>query len=281
MAAGTGTQTPSEYIAHHLQNFSNKSQTSVIDFSVLNLDTVFWSILMGAIALLLFYCIARRASSGVPSRLQCAIEMLVEMVEDQSKAMIQGDRRFIAPLALTIFVWIALMNALDLLPVDLPTAVIQGLGLSDIIHSHRIVPTADLNGTLGIALGVLMLALYYSVKIKGPRGFARELISAPFGAHPFLWPCNVLINLIEYLARTVSLGMRLFGNMYAGELLFLLIALLGSLWSMRLDASVLGLIGHVIAGSLWAIFHILIIVLQAFIFMMLTLVYLGQAHDQH
>ncbi len=274
-------QTPSEYIAHHLQNLSNKSQTSMIDFSVIHLDTVFWSVLMGAIALVLLYCAARRASSDVPSRFQCAVEMLVEMVEDQSKAIIHGERRFIAPLALTVFVWIAFMNALDLLPVDLPSAVIQGLGLSNIIHSHRIVPTADLNGTLGIALGVLILALYYGVKIKGPRGFAHELVSAPFGAHPLLWPCNVLINVIEYCARTVSLGMRLFGNMYAGELLFLLIALLGGLWSMRLDASALGLAGHVIAGSLWAVFHILVIVLQAFIFMMLTLVYLGQAHDKH
>ncbi|CCD29039.1 ATP synthase F0, A chain [Candidatus Glomeribacter gigasporarum BEG34] len=281
MTAGTETQSPSGYIAHHLQNFSNRSQTSVVDFSVLNLDTLFWSVLMGAVALLLFYCAARRASSGVPSRFQGAIEMLVEMVEGQSKAIIPGDRRFIAPLALTVFVWIALMNALDLVPVDLPAAVIQGLGLSDVIDRHRIVPTADLNGTLGIALGVLILALYYGVKIKGPRGFAHELISAPFGAHPLLWPCNLLINIIEYLARTVSLGMRLFGNMYAGELLFLLIALLGSLWSMHLDASALGLVGHVIAGSLWAIFHILVIVLQAFIFMMLTLVYLGQAHDKH
>lgn len=272
---------PSGYIAHHLQNFSNKPQTALVDFSVWNWDTLFWSILMGIATIVILHLAARRATSGVPSRFQCAIEMLVEMVESQSKSIIDGNRHFIAPLALTVFVWVALMNSLDLIPVDLPGTIIRHIGLSHIITAHRIVPTADLNGTLGIALGVLVLMLYYSVKIKTLSGFMHELIQSPFGAHPFLWIPNLALNIIEYLAKTVSLGMRLFGNMYAGELLFLLIALLGSMWNLGPDTTALGLISHVIAGSIWAIFHILIILLQAFIFMMLTLVYLGQAHQSH
>jgi len=272
---------PSEYIAHHLTNFSSKHQTSIVDFTIVNYDTLFWSIAMGLLTILILWVAARRATSGVPTRFQCAIEMLVEMVEDQSKSMIHGSRTFIAPLALTVFVWVALMNSLDFIPVDLPSHVIGWLGLSTAIPHHRIVPTADLNGTLGIALGVFVLMVFYSIKIKGLGGWIHELLSAPFGAHPLLWIPNLFLNIIEYLAKTISLGMRLFGNMYAGELLFLLIALLGSMWGFGADISVLGFIGHVIAGTIWAIFHILIVLLQAFIFMMLTLVYLGQAHDKH
>jgi F-type H+-transporting ATPase subunit a len=272
---------PSEYISHHLTNLSNKHQTSIIDFSVWNWDTLFWSVLMGLVTIFILHLAARKATPGVPGRFQCAIEMLVEMVEDQSKSMIHGSRHFIAPLALTVFVWVALMNSLDFIPVDLASRVVGWVGLSGTIDHIRIVPTADLNGTLGIALGVFVLMIYYSLKIKGPKGFARELVSAPFGGHPLLWLPNLLLNIIEYLAKTISLGMRLFGNMYAGELLFLLIALLGSIWGFGADTTVLGFVGHVIAGTVWSIFHILIVLLQAFIFMMLTLVYLGQAHDTH
>ncbi|WP_028220042.1 F0F1 ATP synthase subunit A [Paraburkholderia oxyphila] len=272
---------PSEYIAHHLTFFSNKPQTSVVDFSIINYDTLFWSILTGVLTIFILWLAARKVTSGVPSRYQGAIEMLVELVEDQSKAMIHGSRAFIAPLALTVFIWVALMNTLDLVPVDLVTRIIGVLGLSTVIPHQRIVPTADVNATFGMALGIFVLMLYYSVKIKGLGGWLHELISAPFGAHPLLWIPNLGLNIIEYVAKTVSLGMRLFGNMYAGELLFLLIALLGGLWSFDLNFGVLGFIAHVIAGSVWAIFHILIVLLQAFIFMMLTLVYLGQAHDKH
>jgi F-type H+-transporting ATPase subunit a len=272
---------PSEYIAHHLQNFSTAHQTSVVDFHVWNLDTLFWSIVCGLVTILILRLAARNATPGVPGRFQCAIEMLVEMVEDQSKAIVHGNRTFIAPLALFVFVWVALMNSLDFLPVDLPGRVIGWLGLSAVIPHHRIVPTADLNGTFGIALGVFVLMIYYNLKIKGPGGFLHELLSAPFGSHPLLWIPNLALNIIEYVAKTVSLALRLFGNMYAGELLFLLIALLGSMWTFSADTSVLGFVGHVIAGSVWAIFHILIVLLQAFIFMMLTLVYIGQAHDKH
>ena len=265
--------TASEYIKHHLGHLSNKHQDFVADFSVINMDTVFWSVAMGVVGSLIMWMAARRATSGVPGRFQAAVEMLVEMVEDQSKSIVHGDRSFIAPAALTVFVWVALMNSLDFLPVDLFSALFGLLGVEHLFPYHRVVPTADLNGTIGISLGVLVLMLYYGIKIKGLGGWLHELFAAPFGIA--MAPFNLLLNVIEYAAKMVSLGMRLFGNMYAGELLFLLIALLGS------TATVFGFIGHVIAGSIWAIFHILIVFLQAFIFMMLTLVYLGQAHEGH
>jgi F-type H+-transporting ATPase subunit a len=260
----------SEYIVHHLGHLATRHQDKIVDFSIINMDTVFWSVFAGVVGCLFMWLAARKATSGVPSRFQAAVEMVVEMVEDQSKSIVHGNRSFIAPLALTVFVWVALMNSLDFLPVDLFSSVFHLLGIE--MH-HRVVPTADLNGTLGIALGVLALMIYYSLKIKGLGGWIHELFAAPFGI--WLAPFNLLLNLIEYAAKTVSLGMRLFGNMYAGELLFLLIALLGSM------ATTFGFVGHVIAGSMWAIFHILIVFLQAFIFMMLTLVYIGQAHEAH
>ncbi len=263
--------TASEYIKHHLGHLSNQHQHGPVDFSVIHYDTLFWSIAMGVIGCLIMWMAARKATSGVPGRFQAAVEMLVEMVEDQSKSIVHGDRSFIAPLALTVFVWVALMNSLDFLPVDTFATAFRYLGLGD--PHHRVVPTADLNGTIGISLGVLLLMFYYSIKVKGLGGWIHELFAAPFGIA--MAPFNLLLNIIEYAAKMVSLGMRLFGNMFAGELLFLLIALLGS------TATVFGFVGHVIAGSIWAIFHILIVFLQAFIFMMLTLVYLGQAHEGH
>ncbi|TQK05336.1 F0F1 ATP synthase subunit A [Herbaspirillum sp. SJZ107] len=263
--------TAGEYINHHLGHLTNIHQGFIVDFKVINYDTVFWSILMGVIGVFVLWLGTRRATSGVPGRFQGAIEAVVEMVDDQAKSIIHGDRRFIAPLALTVFVWVFLMNCLDFLPVDMFAGIFRALGMGE--PHFRIVPTADLNGPLGMALGVLAVVLYYNVKIKGIGGWIHELFAAPFGI--WLAPFNFLLNLIEYAARTVSLGMRLFGNMYAGELLFLLIALLGAM------ATPFGVVGHVIAGSIWAIFHILIVLLQAFIFMMLTLVYIGQAHESH
>ncbi len=276
MAAGAAEHaapTASEYIVHHLGHLSTRHQEKIVDFSIINMDTLFWSVAMGILGSLIMYIAARRATPGVPGRLQAFVEMVVEMVDDQAKSIVHGDRSFIAPLALTIFVWVFLMNSLDFLPVDLFSSLFSLLGIEHLLPHHRVVPTADLNGTMGIALGVLVLMLYYNVKIKGIGGFIHELFAAPFGI--WLAPFNLLLNLIEFTAKTMSLAMRLFGNMYAGELLFLLIALLGS------TATVLGFAGQVFAGSIWAIFHILIVVLQAFIFMMLTLVYVGQAHEGH
>ena len=263
--------TAGEYIQHHLGHLTSAKQGFVVNFHVINLDTVFWSVAMGVLALSIMIFAARRATSGVPGRFQGLFEAIVEMVEDQSKSIVHGDRSFIAPLALTVFVWVFLMNSMDFLPVDLFSGLFRLLGMGE--PHFRIVPTADLNGTMGISLGVLAVVLYYNVKIKGIGGWIHELFAAPFGI--YLAPANLLLNIIEYAARTVSLGMRLFGNMYAGELLFLLIALLGS------TLTVFGIVGHIIAGSIWAIFHILIVLLQAFIFMMLTLVYIGQAHEGH
>jgi F-type H+-transporting ATPase subunit a len=237
---------------------------------------------MGLIVVAFLLVAARRATAGVPGRFQALVEMLVEMVETQSKSIVHGDRSFIAPLALFVFCWIILLNTLDLVPVDW----IHGVnGFLSNFHAHvphhKLVPTTDLNGTLGLSMSVLVLMIFYSFKAKGVGGFVHELLSAPFGAKWYLAPFNLVLNIIEFLAKAVSLGMRLFGNMYAGELVFLLIALLGGIWQFGVDLSFLGFVGHVLAGSAWAIFHILVILLQAFIFMMLTLVYIGQAHSHH
>ncbi len=273
--AATHAPSATEYIVHHLHHFTSHEQTKIVDFTVFNLDTIFWSLAIGIIGSFFMWQAARRATSGVPGRFQAAVEMVVEMVEDQSKAIIHGNRAFIAPLALTVFVWVLLMNSMDFLPVDLFDRLFKAVGLGHVIHFHRAVPTADINGTIGMALGVFALMMFYNIKIKGLGGFVHELFCAPFGSHPLLWLPNLGLNIIEFVAKTVSLGMRLFGNMYAGELIFLLIALLGS------TATWWGFGMHVVAGSIWAIFHILIVVLQAFIFMMLTLVYVGQAHEGH
>jgi F-type H+-transporting ATPase subunit a len=262
-----------DYIVHHLTHLTSTGhkQEAVIDWSVLNLDTMFWSLAMGLLAIFVLWRACSKATSGVPGRFQAAIEIMVEMVESQSKSIVHGDRSFIAPLALTVFMWVLFMNAMDFFPVDLFPRIGEMMG----IHYQRVVPTADLNGTLGMSIGVLLLCVYYNIKIKGAGGWVHELFTAPFGNHPLLYPVNFAMQMIEFAAKTISHGMRLFGNMYAGELVFMLIALMGG------TATLAGFLGHVIAGSVWAIFHILIVVLQAFIFMMLTLVYIGQAHEAH
>jgi F-type H+-transporting ATPase subunit a len=275
--------TAGEYIRHHLGHLQTSKQTGIADFTVLNLDSAFWAVAMGVLGCWLLWLGARKATSGVPGRFQAAVEILVEMVDAQAKGIVHSaeSRKFVAPLALTVFVWIFLMNAMDLLPVDLiPTiwhSVGPALGFKDYM---RVVPTADLSVTMGLALAVLIICLYYNIKIKGAGGWMHELLSAPFGAKWYLAPFNLLMQIIEFLAKTVSHGMRLFGNMYAGELIFFLIALMGGAFTLSLTGVLLG-VGHVIAGTFWAIFHILIITLQAFVFMMLTLVYIGQAHDKH
>ncbi len=268
----------SEYIVHHLTFLANKKQVGLVDWSVFHLDTLFFSIGLGLLAVFIMARLAARATSGVPGRLQAAVEIIIEMVADQAKGIIHSSksREFVAPLALTVFVWIFLMNAMDLIPVDL----LPKAGAAAGIPYMRVVPTADLNATLGMSLAVLLLCLYYSVKIKGFGGWMHELFTAPFGNHPLLYPINFAMQMIEYVAKTVSHGMRLFGNMYAGELIFMLIALMGAAWAGTFGSGLLW-VGGIIAGTIWAIFHILIITLQAFIFMMLTLVYIGQAHESH
>ena len=270
--------TATEYIVHHLTFLANQKQVDLVDWSVFYLDTLFYSIGLGLLVVFFMARLATRATSGVPGRMQAAVEIVIEMVSDQAKSIVHSpkSREFVAPLALTVFIWVFLMNAMDLLPVDLLPRAGQFVG----IHYMRIVPTADLNATLGMSLAVLLLCLYYSVKIKGFGGWMHELFTAPFGNHPLLYPINFAMQMIEYVSKTLSHGMRLFGNMYAGELIFMLIALMGAAWTGTFGSGLLW-IGGVIAGTLWAIFHILIITLQAFIFMMLTLVYVGQAHESH
>jgi F-type H+-transporting ATPase subunit a len=271
-----------EYIGHHLKHLQNKEMSGVIDFSVFNIDSIFWGILLGVVGSFLLWKAASKATSGVPGRFQAAVEILYEMVDSQAKGIIHNahSRKLVSPLALTVFVWIFLLNSMDFLPVDLFHKIFEVTGLDHSIHYFRVVPTADLSSTLGMSVSVLLICLYYNIKIKGLGGWFHELTTAPFGSHPILWPFNFVFQMIEFVAKTVSHGMRLFGNMYAGELIFMLIALMGGTAAMSLTGILLP-IGHVIAGSIWAVFHILIVALQAFIFMMLTLVCIGQAHDAH
>ncbi|MCX7269542.1 MAG: F0F1 ATP synthase subunit A [Betaproteobacteria bacterium] len=275
-----------DYIGHHLTHLQNKTPASVLDFSVFNMDTIFWSVSLGVLGCFLMWLAARRATSGIPGRFQAAVELLVEMVDSQAKSIVNNadSRKFVAPLALTVFVWIFLMNAMDLLPVDLIPLIWELIFEAqghDPHHAYmRVVPTADLSGAMGLSVCVLIISIYYSIKIKGLGGWIHELFTAPFGDHFLLYPFNFAMQIVEFVAKTVSHGMRLFGNMYAGELIFLLIALMGGAFSLSFSGITLGL-AHVVAGTVWAIFHILIITLQAFVFMMLTLVYLGQAHDHH
>ena len=285
MAAQGHAPTAGEYIIHHLTHLQNKKQATVVDFSVFNFDSIFWAVLLGMVGCYFLWRAASKATSGVPGRFQAAVEILVEMVETQAKGIVHNaqSRKLIAPLALTVFVWIFLMNAMDLLPVDLIPYIVEHGGIAGY---QRVVPTADLSITMGLSVSVLLVCLVYNVKIKGLGGWAHELVSAPFGTSKnplfaiLLGIVNFAMQIVEFIAKTVSHGMRLFGNMYAGELIFMLIALMGGAWT--LSATGIGLaIGHVIAGTAWAIFHILIITLQAFIFMMLALIYLGQAHDTH
>jgi len=288
MASETGPSA-GEYIQHHLQHlqmdfaFQSVKQKSIVDFSVFNLDSVLYSVVLGVLTCFILWLGVRRATSGVPGRFQAAVEVLAEMVETQAKGVIRNEksRKLVSPLALTVFVWIFLMNFMDLIPVDLIPYIWHtagpAMGYPDYM---RVVATADLSTTLGLSISVLLLCLFYNIKIKGLGGWGHELITAPFGAHPLLWPFNLAMQIIEYIAKTVSHGMRLFGNMFAGELVFMLIALLGGAFALSVTGIGLA-IAHLIAGTVWALFHILIITLQAFIFMMLTLIYVGQAHDAH
>jgi F-type H+-transporting ATPase subunit a len=285
MAESSGNAlTAGEYIGHHLVHLQNKAvpQSSIVDFSYFNIDTIFWSVTLGVLGLFAMWRVAKSVHSGVPGRMQAAVEILLEMVDSQAKGIVKNaeSRKMVGPLALTVFIWIFLMNSMDFLPVDLFHSLFAVTGLDSSIHYFRVVPTADLSATLGMSCGVLLVCLYYNVKIKGFGGWVHELFSAPFGDKWFLYPINFLMQMIEFAAKTVSHGLRLFGNMYAGELLFMLIALMGAV-GFASATGVFLFIGHILAGTGWAIFHILIVALQAFIFMMLTLVYVGQAHDHH
>ena len=274
MSASGEALTTRDYIGHHLNNLQldlrtfelvNPHAENAPSFWVLNIDSLFFSVLMGALFLWLFRKVAVRATSGVPGKFQTAVEMIIGFVDSSVRDMYHGKSKVIAPLALTVFVWVLLMNALDLLPIDfIPYIGEHILGLPAL----RIVPTADVSITLSMAIGVFILILFYSIKMKGIKGFTKELTLQPFN-HPIFIPINLILEGVSLLSKPVSLGLRLFGNMYAGELIFILIAGLLPWWSQWL------------LSLPWAIFHILIITLQAFIFMVLTLVYLSMASEEH
>jgi len=261
----------SEYIVHHLGNLKHGE-----GFWTFNLDSIFFSVLLGLLFVGSFWLVARKATTGVPGKFQNFVELMVEFVDTQVRDTFHGSSKLIAPLALTIFSWILLMNFMDAVPVDLlPLIGEKALGLEHL----KVVPTTDLNITLGMSITVFLIVMFYSFKIKGFRGFTGELLTHPFGK--WMMPFNLLLNLIEHLARPVSLGLRLYGNLYAGEMIFLLLAVLGGSFAINSFAGVGGAVGQLILGAVWACFHILVIPLQAFIFMVLTIVYLSQAHETH
>ncbi|MFA7095601.1 MAG: F0F1 ATP synthase subunit A [Gammaproteobacteria bacterium] len=249
--------TPTDYIIHHLTNLQIGE-----GFWTFHLDTLFFSVVLGAVILAIFIAAARRATSGVPGKLQNFVEVLYEFADKQVKDTFHGRSALIAPLALTIFTWVFLMNAMDLLPVDLLPHIASLAGIPYL----RVVPSTDLNATFAMSISVFFLILFYSFKIKGVGGFTKEILFTPFGK--WFIPFNIILKLVEEFAKPISLGLRLFGNLYAGELIFILIALLPwwIQWTLSLP---------------WAIFHLLIITLQAFIFMVLTIVYLSMAHEEH
>jgi F-type H+-transporting ATPase subunit a len=291
MAAEEHALTSTEYIKHHLTNLTygkmpdgtwklaeDAKDAQEMGFTAIHLDSMAWSIGLGIIFCVLFWLVARVANSGVPSKFQSAIEMVIEFVDSSVRDTFHGKSRLIAPLALTIFVWVFLMNLMDLIPVDWIPAVAQWVGASVFgMNPHhvyfKIVPSTDPNITLGMSLSVFALILFYSIREKGIGGFVGELALNPFNpsnpiAKAILIPVNLILELVTFLARPISLALRLFGNMYAGELIFILIALLPFWIQWALSVP-------------WAIFHILVITLQAFIFMMLTIVYLSMASEKH
>ncbi len=273
--------TSSEYIQHHLQNLTlgvkadgsigiahGAAEAKAMGFWAIHLDTMFWSIGLGALFLFFFYKAASKATSGVPGRWQNFVEMIIQFIDDNVRGTFTAKNDLVAPIALTLFVWVLLMNFMDLVPVDWIPALATKLG----IPYMKVVPTTDPNATFGMALAVFVLMIYYSIKEKGAGGFFGELAFQPFPK--WMFPVNLLLEGVSLISKPVSLALRLFGNLYAGEMIFILIALLysgGLMW---------GLIGGGLQWA-WAVFHILIVLLQAFIFMILTIVYLDMAHQAH
>jgi F-type H+-transporting ATPase subunit a len=274
-----------EYILHHQTFLSNKAPHGIVDFTVINYDTVFFSVLLAVVFGGLFWLVARRATSGVPGKLQNFIEIIVGFVDTQVRDTFHGTSRLIAPLALTIFCWVFLFNFMDLVPVDLLPVAAHGVGLEHL----KVVPSTDLNATFALSLTVFLLIIYYSLRMKGVVGFVSELTLQPFRAKNFfvqalLVPVNFILESVTFLARPVSLSLRLYGNLYAGEMIFLLLAVLtlsSGLGSLLTVGTWAGIFAQVLLGLVWAIFHILVITLQAFIFMVLTIVYLSMAHEHH
>jgi F-type H+-transporting ATPase subunit a len=283
MAAEQPT-TANEYILHHLTFLSNKEPTGVMDFSVIHLDSVFFSILLAVLFAGSFYFAARTATSGQPGKFQNFVELIVEFVDTQVKDTFHGTNKLLAPLALTIFCWVFLFNAMDVLPVDLLPYLAHGVGIEHL----KVVPTTDLNVTFAMSLTVFVLIIYYSIKVKGLGGFIAELTLQPFSAKnpvvkALLVLPNLILEIVPFLARPISLSLRLYGNLFAGEMIFLLLAGL-TLHGIAQLSSVGGwalLVAQIVLAFAWAVFHLLVITLQAFIFMVLTVVYLAMAQEHH
>lgn len=270
------------YIKHHLTyltlNVKTMSFGTEGGFWTVNLDTLFFSIVLGAFSLLLFYLGARRVTTGVPGKLQNFAELMLQFADNQVKDCFHGKNKVIGPLALTIFVWVFVMNFMDILPVDVLPALGQMVG----VHNLKVVPTNDLNQTFAMSISVFLLIIFYSFKIKGAKGFIKELTLQPFN-NPLFIPFNLLLELVGLIAKPISLSLRLFGNLYAGELIFILIALLtlNATSSSSIGSTATLGIAQFVLALVWSIFHILVITLQAFIFMVLTIVYLSLAHEDH
>ncbi len=261
--------TPTSYIGHHLTNRTVSLGEG--SFWTLHLDTFATSLFLGIVGFGLLWWVVRGATSGVPNKRQAFVEMLFDFVDNQVKGIFHGNRAFVAPLALTVFVWVLLMNSMDFIPVDL-----AALFTDKVLHQHewKPVPTSDVNTTFALSLSVFSLMIFYNLKVKGIGGWTHELFCSPFGSNVLLWPLNFLFNIVEYVSKPLSHSLRLYGNIYAGEIIFML------LWMWAAT----GLVGSVAGGVLalgWAIFHILIVALQAYIFMMLTIVYMAMAHESH
>lgn len=270
-----------DYIKHHLTYLTYNLQTNTMGtgggFWTINLDTLFFSVVLGTLALLFLYAGARRVTTGVPGKLQNFAEIMLTFADNQVKDCFHGKNKVIAPLALTIFVWVFLMNFMDIVPVDILPAIAQLFG----VHYLKVVPTNDLNLTFALSISVFLLIIFYSLKVKGLKGFTKELTLQPFNT-VWLIPFNLLLELVGLIAKPISLALRLFGNLYAGELIFILIALL-TLHSTETSTAATATLGvaQFLLALAWSIFHILVITLQAFIFMVLTIVYLSLAHEDH
>jgi F-type H+-transporting ATPase subunit a len=273
-----------EYILHHLTFLQNKDPKGILDFSVIHWDSVFFSVLLALLFGGSFYLAARKSNAGVPGKFQNFVELVVEFIDNQVKDTFHGTNKLLAPLALTIFCWVFLFNAMDILPVDLLPAIAHGAGFEHL----KVVPSTDLNVTFALSLSVFFLIIYYSIRMKGLGGFISEFTLQPFTAkNPIvkvlLVPANLILEVVPFIARPISLSLRLYGNLFAGEMIFLLLAVLSLQGAVQLESAggwALVLAQFVLA-LLWAIFHLLIITLQAFIFMVLTVVYLAIAHEHH
>jgi F-type H+-transporting ATPase subunit a len=266
----TSYESPSEYINHHLTFFTQPVGDGA--FWSLNVDSLIVTIFVGIVGLAFFYWVAKGSSTGVPNKRQAFVEILFLEIDKSVRGIFHGDpNKFVGPVALTVFLLVLLMNAMDLLPVDWVSLLTGALGAH---HGFRIVPSADVSTTFALALSVWVMMIFFAVKTKGFGGFIHELFCAPFGSNPALWPLNFVFNIVEYISKPLSHSLRLFGNMYAGEIIFLL------LWLMA-GVGIIGFLGAVALGLVWAVFHILIVLLQAYIFMMLTIVYIQMGHESH